>query len=247
MRISVTQWTAICGLVAWSVFAGARVAHAQQSVVKTGFVSIDVGAQSTQRDFVTSQTQTIYDETAPITSSQSIPNGAIVEVGAGYRVWPNVTLGGRFSTFGFGRTSSSTLVASIPDLITYGQPKSVTELTPDLQHREHGIHVEATWFTAVTPKLDVSVSGGPSFILVSQDLTASVTVPALTQTIVVVKETQSGTAIGFNAGFEAAYMFSPQYGLGLFVRYVRGTVDLPAVSGLVVGGLQSGVGFRVRF
>jgi hypothetical protein len=42
-------------------------------------------------------------------------------------------------------------------------------------------------------------------------------------------------------------MFNPKYGFGLFVRYAQGTVDLPAVTGVKVGGLQSGVGFRARF
>ncbi len=237
----------VFGLIAAGVLAGAGSAQAQEAVVKTGFVAVNFGAQSTQHQLVTSQTTTIYDEAATITSSQPIHNGPILEIGGGYRVWPNVTIGARFSTFGFGRTSESIVIAQIPDPVAYNRPRTATQTTPDLTHSEQGIHVQATWFKAVTPRIDVSVSGGPSFIRVSQQMTASVTVPVGTQTITVTKETQTGTALGFNAGLDGAFMFNRQYGIGLFVRYAQGTVDLPAVAGLKVGGLQSGLGLHVRF
>jgi hypothetical protein len=234
-------------MLAACLLAGARVAQAQEELIKTGFMAINVGAQSTQHEIKTTQTSTIYDETATITSSQPIHNGPILEIGGGYRVWPNVTIGARFSTFGFARTSESTVVASIPDPVAYNRPATVTQTTPDLTHGEQGFHFQATWFKAVTPRIDVSLSGGPSFIRVSQQLTANVTVPTGTQTIIVTKETQTATALGFNVGFDGAFMFNPQYGIGLFVRYAEGTVDLPAVADLKVGGLQSGLGLRVRF
>ena len=242
-----TKTTAVFGLMAVCALAGAPGASAQEEVVRTGFVDINFGAQSTQHEFTTSQTPTIYDEAASITSSQPIENGPMFEIGAGVRVMPNVTVGARFSTFGFGRTSTSTIVASIPDPVAYGRPKTVTQTTPDLTHREQGIHFQAAWFKAVTPKFDVSLSGGPSVIRVSQQLTSSVTVPTGTQTIAVAKETQKGTALGFNLGGDGTFMFTPQFGLGLFVHYAQGSVDLPAVTGLKVGGLQSGLGFRARF
>jgi hypothetical protein len=42
-------------------------------------------------------------------------------------------------------------------------------------------------------------------------------------------------------------MFTRQLGLGVFLRYAGATVDLPAASGIKVGGLRTGVGFHVRF
>jgi hypothetical protein len=35
--------------------------------------------------------------------------------------------------------------------------------------------------------------------------------------------------------------------VGLFGRYVTGTVDLASVTGLKVGGTQTGVALRIRF
>ena len=233
------------GLLAACMLAGTTAAQAQEPVIKTGFIAVNFGAQSTQHDIAISQSPIIYDEAASITTSQAIHNGPILEIGGGYRVLENVTVGGRYSMFS-GRASDSTITAQIPDPVAYGRLRPIVQTTPDLAHSEHGIHIQATWFKAVTPKFDVAVSGGPSFIRVSQDFT-NVTVPAGTQTIAVTKITQTGTAIGFNTGFDGMFMFNPSYGIGAFVRYTQGKVDLPSVPGLRVGGVQSGVGFRVRF
>ena len=98
----------------------------------------------------------------------------------------------------------------------------------------------------MTDKIDVAFSAGPSFIHVTQQL-ATVTVPAGTQNATASQETQAGTAIGANVGFDGTYMFTPRFGVGLFARYAGGSVDLPAVSGLRVGGFRTGLGFRTRF
>jgi hypothetical protein len=241
----VTKTTSVFGVIATCVLAGAGSAQAQETLVKTGFVAVNFGAQSTQHDLATSESPTIYDEAASITSSLPIHNGPILEIGGGYRVLQNVSVGARFTSF-FGRESESTVIAQIPDPVAYGRLRPIVQTTPDLSHSERGIHIQGTWFKAVTPRIDVAVSGGPSFISVSQQVT-SVTVPSGTQTIAVTKETQTGNAIGFNVGLDGTLMLNRSYGVGVFVRYAQGTVDLPAVTGLEVGGLQSGLGLRVRF
>jgi hypothetical protein len=42
-------------------------------------------------------------------------------------------------------------------------------------------------------------------------------------------------------------MMSPGLGIGVWVRYTYGKLDLPDITGLTVGGLQGGVGLRARF
>jgi hypothetical protein len=42
-------------------------------------------------------------------------------------------------------------------------------------------------------------------------------------------------------------MFQPQLGAGVFLRYAGGSVDLPEVSNVKVGGFQGGFGLRLRF
>jgi hypothetical protein len=60
-------------------------------------------------------------------------------------------------------------------------------------------------------------------------------------------ETQTATAVGVNAGVDLNYFFMPRFGGGVFVRYVGAQADLPAASGVGVGGFQGGLGLRVRF
>ena len=44
-----------------------------------------------------------------------------------------------------------------------------------------------------------------------------------------------------------ALVYAVTLGTGVFVRYLRAQVDLPAAADLKVGGFQGGVGLRVRF
>ena len=60
----------------------------------------------------------------------------------------------------------------------------------------------------------------------------------------VVTESKTTPKAG-NVGLELGYRMSDRYGLGGFVRYAGGKVDLPSVPNLTVGGVQ--VGGRMRF
>jgi hypothetical protein len=224
---------------------GRAAAQAQPNPGSAAFLNINVGAQPQQRTIATSESFPLYDETATVTSSQPVNNGPVFDIAGGYRVRRQLFVGVGFSTFQ--RSSASDLVASIPDLIFVDRPRIATASTPDLTHSERGIHVQVLWMIPVNDRIDVVLSAGPSFIRVSQELTATVTVAPRTQSITVVQATESATAIGVNAGFDGTYLFTPHVGAGLFVRYAGGKVDLPSVPDLSVGGFQTGLGLRVRF
>ena len=88
---------------------------------------------------------------------------------------------------------------------------------------------------------------GPTFTNVHQDLVTGIVVPAGTQSAVATVESQSGTAAGVNIGFDASYLFTKYDGVGGFLRYNGGSVDLPAASDVKAGGFQMGIGARLRF
>jgi hypothetical protein len=241
------QATAALTLILAALAGGPRSAAAQgQSAAPTvAFLNVNVGAQPQQREIKTSQTQTIYDEAATITSTQSIDNGPVFDVTGGYRLTPRfaVAIGVSY----FSDQGDSTVVAGIPDPIFTDRPRTVTAVGTDLNHRELGIHLQAVYFVPVSDRFDVSLSAGPSIFRVSQELTPTVAVPARTQNINLVKESQDATAIGINAGVDGNFMITPQFGVGLFVRYAGASVDLSSVEDLNVGGFQTGLGLRVRF
>ncbi len=242
-----TKATILSTMGALLMAAVASPAHAQgqEPPVKTGFIAFYVGAQPQQHTFIATATQPIYDETAIVSSEQHIRNGALFQVGAGYRVHGPFAIGARFSWFG--RPGTSHVTAQVPSPAFYNQPEQRERDGADLTHTERGIHVQAIWMRTVSAKFDVALSAGPSFIRVTQDLTTTFTAPPGTRNITLVTTTEDGNAFGFNAGFDGVYRLSPRFGLGVFVYYAGATLDLPSALDVKVGGIQGGVGLHVRF
>jgi hypothetical protein len=242
----VIKATILVTLTAGMVATGAASAQAQSEdyPVKTGFVAVYGGAQPQRRTLTSTESLPLYDETATITSILHVRNAALLQFAAGARVRGPLVVGARFSMFG--RPGTSTVSASIPDPIVYGRPTTVTASGSDLKHTERGIHLYGMWFVPISDKFDVGLSAGPSFIHVAQAL-ANFSVAAGTQNIASVNVTQTGNAIGFNVGVDGTYRLSPQYGIGLFVHYAGASLDLPSITSLKVGGVQTGLGFHVRF
>lgn len=224
---------------------GARQARAQDEIVPTAFLNIDVGAQPQRQTITATNSFPLYDETATVTVAQRIRNGAVFDVSGGVRIGHNLAAGVGFSQFG--RSGTGVVSASIPSPRFFDRPLVVSGAAENLDHTERAIHGRITWFVPVTDTIDVSVSAGPSFIHVAQGLATGVTVLPGTQSISLGNETQSGNAFGLNAGADGNVMLMPGFGLGLWLRYTYGKVDLPDVKGFKLGGVQGGLGFRARF
>jgi hypothetical protein len=75
--------------------------------------------------------------------------------------------------------------------------------------------------------------------------TPRVAISGTTPTVVAVNE--SGNGFGGNVGADLSTFFSDRYGFGVFVRYLAANVDLPSAAGVKAGGVQAGVGLRLRF
>ena len=105
---------------------------------------------------------------------------------------------------------------------------------------------------------EISVSGGPSFFSVDQDLVEDITIdqtyPYDTATFASAVSTRHSTSgLGFNVGADVAYFFSRHIGVGGVVRFNQGTVEIdkeplteqPAewkAGHTIIGG-----GLRLRF
>jgi hypothetical protein len=223
--------------------SGQAAAQGQPSADPSAFINVGVGAQPQRRTLAATSSFPLYDEIATIAATQQIRSGAFFEVSGGYRVAPRFAVAAGFSSFG--RPGTGTLTASIPDPIFYDRPATSSRDLGDLKHTERGIHVQALYFLPVSPKIDLALSAGPSFIRVSQQLPAMTV--AADQSVTVGTTTESGTAKGFNAGLQTNYMFAPRYGVGFFVGYAGGSVDLPGAAGVKAGGVRTGVALQARF
>lgn len=243
----VTKTAIVMTIVAACVAGGATPARAQSSSASDtkAFLSLDVGAQPQQRTVTTSSSFPLYDETATVETSQPVHNGPVFGVTGGYRVRPTLGIAVGLTFFN-ARTSEAAVSARIPDPAFFDRPRTVGEAVSGLEHQELGIHIQAVWFKTLSEKIDVALSAGPSIINVKHDLVTA-TVSTGTQALVTAKTTEKKNAFGVNVGGEGIYKLSPGLGVALFVRYAGGKVDLPSVSDLTVGGLQAGLGVRVRF
>jgi hypothetical protein len=154
-------------------------AQTQPAPASLGFVNVNFGTQPSSHDVGRSENFSVYGETATLTTTQENGNGAIFDITAGYRFRPR--LAGAIGFSNFSNTSDSGVVVTVPHPLIFDRPQTVTTSVGDLQHSERGIHLQAVWFVPVTNEIDVSLSAGPSFIRVSQDIVASVNIPVGTQ------------------------------------------------------------------
>lgn len=226
-------------------------AHAQSPTPSTEkfFASVNLGGQLSSRTLTSSTTQTIHFETASLVASQDVGRGALIDFGGGYRVWDDVFAGVVISRFG--DSADASYSASIPHPAFFNNPRIVNGAANDLKRSEVAVSPHLIWTMPLTDKMDIALAAGVAIIHVSQELVGSFNVPVNTQDLTPITTTQSGTAAGPYLAADVIYALPTTwyhiYGVGGYLRYAGGTVDLPSVNDAKVGGFQVGVGIRMRF
>jgi len=222
-------------------------AHAQSPTPSTDkfFLNVNVGGELATRTIGQTSTQTVYEETASLTSSQPIGRGVVLDFDGGYRVREDFFAGLLVSTFG--TSSDASTSASVPDPVFFNRPKTITGSTSGLKRSEVAVAPHITWTRPLTDNFDINFSGGIAFIHVSQDVVSNfqVIVPTQNVTILQAKETKTGT--GPFAQIDVVYNLKANLGVGYYLRYAGAKVNFSTVSNANVGGMQSGGGVRLRF
>jgi len=239
-----TTTTTAAVLMALLFGASARASAQTTAGGDKYFVNFNIGAQTGSHDVDSSSSIPLYGEVATFTTSQPIGSGAVIDVSGGYRITRQFAVAIGFSHFS--SSDDATVVASIPNPFVANRPAVINVEESGLEHSEIGTHLMAVYFMPVTVNFDVTLSAGPSFTHVSQDIPTG-TVAAGTQTPTISVGSESGTAVGINLGVAGNYLFSPRYGVAGFLRYVSGSVDLPDAPDVKAGGFQVGVGATFRF
>ena len=218
---------------------------AAAQTTKNIFVDVNLGVQVASRTFVVTAEPIVYNETAILSTSQKVGSGVVFDLGGGYRVWRDLSIGLGYS-YADG-SANAEMTAAVPDPLFHDRRVETTSTVESVKHSENAFHIQAVWTMPVTDKMDAAFSFGPSFIHVSQDVVNNITVEPGTQNATAAPETHSDTASGFQIGADLSYLLNPRYGIGGFIRYVGGSVDLPGVENLKLGGFQIGGGARFRF
>jgi len=253
------------GLVVACV-GGARDALAQPAPTDRIIVRLDGGWRPASRTFAGTRLFTLFSEQGNFLADYEIQGGGVVDGGLSFLLWRNLAVGLDVSSYA--SSNPVNVTAEVPHPFFFDLPRTTTGVAGGLERQELGIHVRALWVMQITDWLVVSASGGPSLINARQDLVASVQhteVGFPFDEIIFEGHTvsgQSSTTVGANLGLDVdtfilhrlpwlnRYEVMEHVGLGLLLRYVRGSVDLLIGEDPIevdLGGLQLTTGFRFRF
>jgi hypothetical protein len=219
------------------------------------FLDVNVGMRLTSNPFEEHLTPIIYSEPASIAASHVAgARWALVDFGAGVRVWKSVGVGATYAKFGF--TEDVNVDAHVPNPVLFNQTRSATKVAP-LNRNETALHFHVLWVRPVTPRIDIMLSAGPSMIKVMQDLVTGIELsegapPFVTVAIGnVLTVTREDRVFGLNFGIGGTYFMTPLVGVGGTLRYTTGSVSTELGDGgtadLSLGGFQVAFGARLRF
>jgi hypothetical protein len=227
------------------VLTAATSAVAQTSERTKAFVNINVGAQPASQTINSTVTTPVYGQLASASTSLVVTGEPMFDIDFGYRFRQNMAVAFGYSTLSSDGPIAGT--ASVPSPVFFNQFNTVDISGSTFNRTDHNYYFLFLYFVPITNRIEVAFFAGPTFTNVKQDLVTGITVPPGTQTATPIVQSQSGTAAGVNIGFDASYLFTKYYGVGGFLRYNGGSVDLPAASGVKAGGFQMGIGARLRF
>jgi opacity protein-like surface antigen len=232
--------TSVIVLATGLTLASAAVAAAQTGDPKV-YVDLNIAGQTQSNTVVSSSTFSLYGETGGTSFTQTVGKGLMFDGGAGYFVRKNFAVGVAVSVFT--RSPAASVSIATPDPIAFNS-FTVLSASPRLKQTELGTHLKLAYLVPVNDKAEITIFAGPSIVRLSKEIASGSLVNGTPQIAV---ETQTGTGFGAHGGLDFSYLFTPRLGGGIFVRYVRAEVDLPAASGVKAGGFQGGLGLRLRF
>lgn len=218
-------------------------------------LSVNGAVQPSTQDISRTTTFDLYDETAEVTTSQEIDGGALLDIGATYRVRGSLGIGVAYTLMS--SDSAGSISGRLPHPLFFDQPRTFDVAVAGLDHEEQALHLQAVWFIPFVEKVDFAVFGGPSFFAIKQGLARGVTfseTPPAFDTVTVdsiESATLEESAVGFNIGVDGSYAITEGIGVGVLLRYTRATADFPLAEGATAevkaGNFQIGGGIRFRF
>ena len=236
---------------------GSREAAAQGSPDDRVFLSIGFGVESGSSDANDLKQYTLYDEPATTEVKTPWSSGSFFEGGMAIRVYRKLTVGASYHQET--NTSEAAITGTAPHPVFFNRPRTFRSEAGGLYRRENATHLSFGWIVPINPKLDVLVSGGPSFFRLRQDVVSDVVITerggGFTEVLATpTTVTQRRSEVGYNVGADVTYILwqndRMRLGGGAFVRYTGATTDVRLLVSDVetkVGGIQFGFGGRIRF
>ena len=245
---------------------GAHDATAQPAPTDHLAVWLDVGWRPASRTFDSTRVFPVLSELGSFQASYAIEKGGVIAGGVSFRFWRNLGVGLDVSSYR--AVNPARITAELPHPFFFDLPRTTMGEAGGLERHELWVHIRALWVMQLTNWLVVSASSGPSLINAQQDLVSAIEhteVGFPFDDVIFFGHTvssQSATTAGMNNSVEVDTFFlhrlpflnrfavMEKVGLGLLLRYVRGSVDMHLGDDLAevdLGGLQVTTGLRFRF
>jgi hypothetical protein len=254
--IAVCVFLACPPLVAGGQSSAAQPKRAETPSRSTrGFVSLAGGLQSIATNtFGETDAEELYFEQFTWDARYKLKNSVAFEGGIGARVRRNLLTAVTYSRSQHRQVA--TVTGQVPHPFQFNQFRPIGGESSPLRHEEQAVHLSALWIVPIGRRLEFTISGGPSLFVVRRGFVKQVEfaqeypydVARFTQTV---SAEVNEKAYGGHAGADVMWLMTSQAGLGVLVRYSRGSVTFPTPSGgsvsLDAGGLQVGLGLRLGF
>lgn len=237
----------LVGVFALTALALPTATSAQVQWTGKGFINVGAGIQGGSKEVTTRTGLQLYDEDFTLDTTQHAEGGIVFDVSGGYRVWRNLAIGIGYTMAGKGTEITAT--ADVPDFLFSDRRRPVSATFTEGTHTQQGIHLMGVWMVPITDKIDIAISGGPTYFIIKQSVATDVTVEEPAPTLAALTFTEpDATGIGVNLGVDVTYMVTSRFGAGGTFRYTYGSVEIPgAVEKFKAGGPQGTVGIRIRF
>jgi hypothetical protein len=154
------------------------------------------------------------------------------------------------------RAGDAQITAEVPHPFFDDQPRTVSGTASDISRTETAIHGQLYYDMRPRGPWRVRLFAGPSYFSVEQEVVIGVQTDEAypfdtAEFRGATTRRAKGSAIGLNAGLEAARMFTRRVGIAGSLRYAAASVDLDVEEAQSVsttgGGLQAGLGLRILF
>ena len=217
-------------------------------------VSLSAGYRATASEFDERLSFSVYQEPGTTDVTYPVDAGVLFDGGGAVRIWRGLGAGIAVSRFVHDGTAATT--SSLPHPLLLSRNRTLAGEAAGISREETAVHVLVQYALRLTPRLQLTVMGGPSRIGVTQTLVREVNYSEAypydeVQFTGVDADAVDGSAVGFHAGVDVSWMLTRTFGIGGLVRLSGATVDLdvPGRRALPVdaGGAHAGAGVRLRF
>lgn len=234
-------------------------------LMQGGYLNLDWAYLLQDRSWNQSLPRELYDEPATFAARHAASRGGGPDVAAGLRLFGGFAVGVGAARFRTEKTVD--LTGSVPHPLFYGDDhaRTVNQRLTGYNRTELGLHGIFSWTIPVTGRVDLALSGGPSWFVVDHDHVVDGAGIMVRETApydrVAVGDVRSASVRkivrGANVGADVTYhlyrSLAPgavfwTVGVGGFVRWTTGTAEVDQFTEPIdVGGFQTGAGLRFRF